>query len=259
MKLSLRFAILTCTVFTVHAQQSTTDAGCSGHEIDQAVANSNFDDALAIDQKCIDEKTADLVLTERKYAGKRSDFINVVGLTEVTTGAFVIAKAQILILKGAFSQASAALADAEKFDKQYDQAAMDWSITGSQLSVARALLSEKSGDLKGAAAAYEAIIAEEKKKGWENNSDVVHGRLALVELQRGNDSEAERWAKENLSEDPGANVAMAMLAKKRGDQVNATKYYKTALKLMDEKLKDNSWSIPLVFAEYQRARAGAGK
>ena len=90
-------------------------------------------------------------------------------LAEISAGAFLIAKAELLTLKGAFADAETALTDADKFDQQHPGAAMTWSSTGAPLLVARAfLLEKKEGDLKGAAAAYEAILDAAKEKRASN-------------------------------------------------------------------------------------------
>lgn len=232
---------------------------CSGPQISEAVANGNFDHALAITQHCIETQKADLERLEKEYARKPSDYVDAVGLVEVTTGAFLVAKAEILALKGAFLEAESALADAEQFDQKHPQSAMSWSMSGAPLAVARAFLLEKKGDLSGATAAYKAILTEAVRNGWPGISTVTHGRLALIALLMGDDATAERWSKDALSGDPGANVAFAVVLQKRGDQKRAKEHYAAALKLMSDARKAKNWSLPVYFAEQKRAKDGADK
>ena len=224
------------------------NAACNTHEIDQAVAKGNFDTALKATQRCIDSSQADVAATKSPSM-----------LAETNLGAFLIAKAEILALKGDLFSADAALADAEAFDKQHPRSTVRWSANMSPLDTARGFVLEKKNDLKGAAEVYEAVIKQIQKDGYANSlgdSSELCGRVALTALQRGDDVTAEKWAKKALSQDAGANVALAMLYKKRGDAARAKEYYAAALKLMNDHLGGNNWTLPIFYAEYKRATDG---
>src|SRR5438105_360282 len=115
---------------------------CNAGQINTALGNGDLDAALTMTQHCIDEKRADLETLEKEYGGKPSDFVDVVGLAELTAGSFLCAKPVILALKGALPEAESALADAEEFDRQHPHSAMSWSMIGAPLATARAFVLE---------------------------------------------------------------------------------------------------------------------
>jgi hypothetical protein len=132
-------------------------------------------------------------------------------VAELTTGAFLIAKVEIFALKGTLPEAESALEDAEKFDQKHPRAAMSWSLSGAPLPTARAFIMEKKGNLDGAAAAYNSILVDIKKTGWPDAFNVIHGRLAIVSLMKGDEAAAEGGCKDSLLNDPAANAARGAL------------------------------------------------
>jgi tetratricopeptide (TPR) repeat protein len=240
----------------VMASQASPKLQCDSPKIGKAVLSGDLDAALAQIQHCIESSRADLEAAEKEYAGKPGDMVDAIGLAEINAGAFLIAKAEVLTLKGAFADAESAFTDADKFDQQHPRAAMTWSLTGAPLLAAKAFLLEKKGDLKGAVAAYEAILAAGKEKGWQGTSFVVNGRLAVIALLKGDDAAAKKWSENSLSSDPGANVVWGALLQKKGDSKASKEYYAAALTLMSNAADGTNWCLPIYFAEQQRAKAG---
>ena len=239
--------------------QSSPQLQCTSQLIDQALVDNDLDSALKMTQDCIVKNRAELEALEKKYGGQPSNFVDVVGLAELATGAFLIAKVEILALKGTLPEAESALEDAEKFDQKHPRAAMSWSLGGAALPTAKAFILEKKGNLDGAAAAYNSILVAIKQDGWPNASNVIYGRLAIVSLMKGDDAAAERWCKDSLLNDPGANAAWGALLKRKGDTSGAKQYYAAALKLMSDAANRKNWSLPIYFAELKRAKDGLNK
>jgi tetratricopeptide (TPR) repeat protein len=218
--------------------QPSPQLQCTPQLIDQALVDNDLDSALKLTQDCIVKDQAEL---------------------EATAGAFLIAKVEILALKGTLPEAESALEEAEKFDQKHPRAAMSWSLVGAPLPTARAFILEKKGNLDGATAAYNSILVALKQDGWPNASNVIHGRLAIVSLMKGDEAAAERWCKDSLSNDPGANAARGALLKRMGDNPGAKQHYAAALKLMTDAANRKNWSLPIYFAELKRAKDGLDK
>jgi hypothetical protein len=191
--------------------QSSPQLQCTSQLIDQALIDNDLDSALKMTQDCIVKNRAELEALEKKYGGQPSNFVDVVGVAELTTGAFLIAKVEIFALKGTLPEAESALEDAEKFDQKHPRAAMSWSLSGAPLPTARAFIMEKKGNLDGAAAAYNSILVDIKKTGWPDAFNVIHGRLAIVSLMKGDEAAAEGGCKDSLLNDPAANAARGAL------------------------------------------------
>jgi len=232
---------------------------CSGQRIAEEVYAGNFDAALTMTDRCVEFSKSELARAQAEEATNHSQIINVVGLAELNLRAYLVAKPEILALKGAFLQAESAIADAEASIRQQPHLQMDWSSMGFPLVVVRAFLLEKKGDLKGAVEAYQKILKDSKARGWMSNSSITEGRAALAALAQGDDTPALRLSKETLAEDPGANVALAKVLEKRGDKNAAKECYTTALKLMSDGIKSSNWNLPLFFAEHKSAQDGAAK
>jgi predicted negative regulator of RcsB-dependent stress response len=162
-------------------------------------------------------------------------------------------------MKGALAEAETAVADAERFAQQHPNSGMDWSLNGDPLGTAKAFLLEKKGDLNGAAAAYEAILARLHQDGWPNSSRVISGRLAVIASLKGDDTAARRWSEGALSFDPCAATVLGSLLEKNGDKKGAKERYELALKLMNDAKKEKNWTLPIYFAEYKRAKEGLEK
>jgi tetratricopeptide (TPR) repeat protein len=232
---------------------------CNPSEISKSVFNGDLDAALKITQVCIDAEKQDLERISKESPAGSPGIVDVVGLSETVSGALFVAKPEILALRGDFSDADSALAEADHFDQQHSGSGMTWDMTGAPLAVAHAFLLERRGNLREAEAAYNAIFTAAVKSGWGNVSTVVNGRLALIALARGDDASAERWIKPALSSDPGANVAMAIWSERKANHKAAKEYYAAALKLMSDAAKGNNWSLPVYFAEQKRAKDGLAK
>lgn len=228
-------------------------------EICAALDAGALDSALALTQYWLKEARTDLTRAEAEYGGSPT-LADLLGRHEQLVGMLLIARVEILAMKGAIPAASSALADADAFDREHPDAAMTWSVTGAPLYVARAFVLEKRGDLDGAALAYEAALDSISTRGWAGTGTPIRGRLAVVALQRGDDGAVERWSKDVLSFDPGANAAWGAVLQKRGDVRGARRCYAAALDLMNAAAGPRmSWSLPVWFAEWSRARNGAGK
>ena len=254
--LGLAIALLVSDTTTGH---SSPQLQCTPQLIDQALFDNDLDSALKLTQDCIVKNRTELEELEKKYGGQPSNFVDVVGLAEVGTGAFLIAKVEILALKGTLPEAELALAEAEKFDQKHPHAGMSWSMGGAPLPIARAFILEKKGNLDGAAATYNSILVALKQDGWPNASDVIHGRLAIVALMKDDAAAAERWSNDSLLNDPGANAARGDLLKRKGDTPGARQHYAAALKLMSDAANRKNWSLPIFFAELKRAKDGLNK
>lgn len=239
--------------------QTSPQLQCNTQGIDQALVDNDPDSALKLTEACVVKNLADLEADGQKYRGKPVNFIDVVRLDELNAGASLIAKVEILTLRGALTEAESALAEAERFDHQHPGAGMSATLAGSPLAIARAFVLERKGDLKAAAAVYEGILAAEKRDGWPDNSSVIRGRLAIVSLMRGDEPAAERWSADSLLADPGANAARGALLQRKGNTQSAKQYYAAALKLMDDAAKRKNWTLPIYFAELRRAKDGLNK
>jgi hypothetical protein len=209
-------------------------------------------------QTCVEHGIADVADIRARYTGKPGGFVDVVGLAAVNAGAVLCARVEILALKGALSAADSAVVEAERFDVQYPMSAMSWGISGACLPRAKAFVREKRGDLRGARAAYEAILADATNASWAGSGvfDVVYGRLAMIALQSGDEAAAERWATKGVRSDATSNVVLAVLLQRKGDTTKAMEQIAYALKLMDDAAASKYWTLPIHLAEHRRAKAG---
>jgi hypothetical protein len=231
---------------------------CNPRKITEALDSEKFDSAIMLTQYCIDSQKARLDALEKKYKDTPTNFIDVIGLAEATTGGFLIAKVEILTLKGAFLEAESAILDTEMYEQQHPGSALYSIFSCAALPTARAFLLEKKGDLNGATTAYKEILAYLEEKGIPNSSMVIQGRLAVISLLKNDYASAELWSKNALSSDPAANVVWGALLKKKGDTEGSKKYYAAALKLMNDAKKSQNISLPIYFAEQRRAKDSLG-
>lgn len=222
----------------------------------EAMLAGNLDRALNIIDRSIETNRAELARLQREYSNQPLTFIDVIGLAEGSTGASLIAKAEILTMKGDVKAAEAAIADGEEFDKNHPKAAMTWAMCGAPLSMAKAFLLEKKGDLAAAVTAYESIAEDMKNRGWQNMSSECYGRLAVVALDRNDYASAERWSTNALASDPAAETVLAALLEKKGEIKSAKQHYEAGLKLMNDSAAGTNWCLPIYFAERKRAQAG---
>lgn len=236
--------------------QPSSQPQCNPIQIDQALVHNDLDSALKLNEACIVRNRTDLETFEKKYRGQTSDLVDVIGLAEVALGSSLIAKVEVLALKGALSEAESALTDAEQFDHQHPRAGLGWTMSGLPLARARAFIMEKKGDLSGAAKIYQDILAAQKRDGWLEDTHLIRGRLAIIATMKNDDAAVELWSRDALSVDPAANAAQGELLQRKGDKQAARQYYAAALKLMNDAAKAKNWSLPIYFAELKRAQDG---
>jgi tetratricopeptide (TPR) repeat protein len=256
MKKALISLVSVGLMFGTAMGQSSPQPQCNPSQIDQALVENDLDSALKLNEACIVRNRTDLETFENKYRGQPSGLVDVVGLAEVNLGSHLIAKVEILALKGALNQAESALTDAEQFDHQHPRAGLSWTMGGLPLARARAFIMEKKGDLTGAAKIYEDILAAQKRDGWRDDIHGIRGRLAIIALMKNDGAAVELWSKDALSVDPAANAARGELLQRKGDKPAARQYYAAALKLMNDAAKAKNWTLPIYFAEFKQAQDG---
>jgi hypothetical protein len=227
---------------------------CVRQKIDQALLSSDLDVALKMTEACVIERRKDLADAEQKYKGQPVTLVDVVGLAEVGTGAVLIARAEVLALRGEVRQADSALLDVEAFIQQHPHANFNSILGGFSLDVARAFVLEKKGDLSGAERGYRGVLAAFKQSGSVDYDSAVKGRLAIVAFLRGDDAAAESLARTSLSS-PAANAALASVLAKKGDDKAAKTYYMAAWELMSDAASKSNRS-PIYFADVDRVKNG---
>jgi tetratricopeptide (TPR) repeat protein len=233
------------------AAESQGQIRCDPKSINRAQFNDDLDGAIASNQACLDERMAELAANENARGGKAQAQIN---LEEPTVGAHLVAKVELLAERGDLKSAKVALADAQAFDKGHEFAAMRWGMSGAILDVAEAYVLEKSGDTRNALAAYLKVASRLQEQGWSRISNVLFGRIANVQMQLGNKADAQRWAKDAVEVDPGANAAMGLIILQTGDNMGARRYFEKSLDLMTNAARSNGWSLPIFFVELRSVR-----
>lgn len=211
----------------------------------------NFDSAIARVNRCIKQRRADLEEL-RKAAADEGAMLG----AKSAIAHLLCVKVQAQALKGALNEARETLKFAELYNRTYPEAGMSLAVNNSMLPVTRAFLLEKSGDLKGAAAAYREIAAATKAAGFISYPDLVCGRLAVIAFESGDEKGAARWSGQTASFDSGAKAVQGAMLQRKGDEAGARDKYEETLKLLDLAAKSGDVVQPVYFAEEQRVKDG---
>jgi tetratricopeptide (TPR) repeat protein len=247
--------VVSLNSFTAAAELAT-QTGCDPKLVNRAQMVDDIDAAIANNQRCLDERLAELVANEKARGGKAQSKNN---LEEPIVGAHLVAKVELLAQKGDLKSAAVALADARMFDQGHEFAAMRWGISGATLDIAEAYVLEKSGDLRGALATYRSTAKRLQDQGWSGTSSVLIGRMASVALQLGDKTSAQQWAESALEVDPGANSVMGQISLQNGDKIEAKRYFERSLDLMSEDAQSTNWTLPVFFLELRSVRIWLAK
>jgi tetratricopeptide (TPR) repeat protein len=216
----------------------------------------NLDSALARTNRCIKLHHDRLAEFDKAEAEKKEALKDSVLQAKMALARLLCVKTQVLTLKGDLAQAQETLKYAELFNRAYPETGMSLAVNNSMLPITRAFLLEKSGDLKGAAAAYKDIAAATKAAGFISYPDLVCGRLAVIFFDSGDEQTAARWSRQTASFDSGAKAMQGALLQKQGDAPGARDKYEETLKLLAAAAKSDDVVLPLYFAEQQRVKDG---
>lgn len=233
------------------AAELASQTRCDPKSVNQAQLVDDIDAAIANIQRCLDERLAELVANEKSRGGKAQSKNN---LEEPIVGAYLVAKVELLAQKGDLKSAAVALADAQRFDQGHEFAAMRWGISGATLNIAEAYVLEKSGDLRGALAAYRSTAKKLQDQGWSGTSNVLFGRMASVAWQLGDKTSAQQWAESALEVDPAANSVMGQISLQNGDKIEAKRHFERSLDLMSKAAKSTNLTLPVFLLELQSVR-----
>lgn len=236
---------------SVEATHLAVQTRCDPKSITQAQFTDDIDAAIERNQRCLDERLAELATNEKSRGGKAQSRNN---LEEPVVGAHLVAKVELLALNGDLKSAAVALADAQLFDQSHEFAAMRWGISGAPLDIAEAYLLEQRGDLQAALTTYQKIAKALQAQGWSRASSELFGRMSSVAWRLGDKINAQQWARRALEADPGANSTMGQISLQNGDKVEAKRYLERSLTLMSEAANSTSWTLPAFFLEVRTVR-----
>lgn len=216
----------------------------------------NFDSAVVRTNRCIKQHRARLEELGKAEAEKKEALREEAAAARSALARLLCVKTQVLALKGDLAKAQETLKYAELFNRAYPELGMSLAINNSMLPITRAFVLEKSGDLKGAAAAYRNIAEASRAAGFISYPDLVCGRLAVIAFESGDNKAAARWSGQTASFDSGARAVQGAMLQKLGDQPGAKDKYEEALKLFSAASNSASIVLPVYFAEQQRVKDG---
>jgi hypothetical protein len=216
----------------------------------------NLDSVVARTNRCIKLHHARLEEFNQAEAKKRETLKDSVMQSKTALARLLCVKTQALALKGDLAQAQETLKYAELFNRTYPEVGMSLAVNNSMLPITRAFLLEKSGDFKGAAAAYKDIADATKAAGFISYPDLVCGRLAVIYFDSGDERTAARWSRQTASFDSGAKAVQGAMLQKQGDAPGARDKYEETLKLLAAASASQDIVLPIYFAEQQRVKDG---
>ncbi len=227
-----------------------------GQALNKDLGAWDFASAAARTNRCIKLHHARLAELNKAEAEKKEALAEEAAAAKKALGRLLCVKAQLLTLKGDLAQAQKTLKYAELFNRTYPEVGMSLAVNNSMLPITRAFLLEKSGDLKGAAAAYKDIAYATKAAGFISYPDLVCGRLAVIYFESGDDKTAARWSGQTASFDSGAKAVQGAMLQKLGDEEGARDKYEETLKLLAAAAQSENSVLPIYFAEQQRVKDG---
>jgi tetratricopeptide (TPR) repeat protein len=248
-------ALLGCGCLTVPRPTARVLPPDCGQALNADLGEWNFDSALARTDRCIGLEQAGLAAL-RGRAASEAEAGAAIRAAESAIAHFLCVRIQVLALKGEQAGAEEALKEAELFNREHPEAGMTLAVNNSLLPITRAFVLEKSGDYKGAAAAYREIVAATRAAGINALPDCLCGRLAVIALESGDDKAAARWSRQTASFDSGAKAVQGALLQKAGDERGARDNYEAALKLLEGASSSGDQTLPIYFAEQKRVREG---
>ncbi len=215
----------------------------------------NFDSAVARTNRCIKLHRARLEAYLKEAEKNEQGKADVLAARSALARLLCV-KTQALALKGDLEQARETLKYAEMFNRAYPEVGMSLAVNNSMLPVTRAFVLEKSGDLKGAVAAYRSIASATKAAGFISYPDLICGRLAVIAFESGDEKTAARWSGQTASFDSGAKAVQGAMLQKRGDEPGAKDKYEETLKLLEAAAMSKDLVLPVYFAEARRVKDG---
>lgn len=227
-----------------------------GQALNADLGEWNFDSAVARTNRCIKLHHARLEEFNKAEAEKKEALREEAAASKKALGRLLCVKTQLLTLKGDLAQAGETLKFAEMFNRAYPEVGMNLAVNNSMLPITKAFVLEKSGDSKGAAAAYRDIAAASKAAGFISYPDIVCGRLAVIAFESGDNAAAARWSAQTASFDSGARAVQGALLQMKGDEPGAKDKYEEALKLFGAASASEAIVLPVYFAERQRVKDG---
>jgi len=227
-----------------------------GQALNADLGEWNFDSAVARTNRCIKLHHARLAEFGKAEAKKKEALAEEAAAAKKALGRLLCVKTQLLTLKGDLAQAEETLKFAEAFNRAYPEVGMALAVNNSMLPITRAFLLEKSGDRKGAIAAYKDIAQATKAAGFISYPDIVCGRLAVIAFESGDNKAAAQWSAQTASFDSGARAVQGALLQLKGDEPGAKDKYEEALKLFVAASSSESVVLPVYFAEQQRVKDG---
>lgn len=227
-----------------------------GQALNAVMGEWNFDSAIARTNRCIKLHHARLEEFKKAEAEKKVRLKDSAEQARSALARLLCVKTQALALKGDLAQARETLKYAEMFNVAYPEVGMNLAVNNSMLPITKAFLLEKSGDSKGAAAAYKDIAEATRAAGFITYPDIVCGRLAVIAFESGDNKSAERWSGQTASFDSGSRAVQGALLQMRGDEPGAKDKYEEALKLFGAASNSEDIVLPVYFAERQRVKDG---